>query len=77
MPWLLAAAALAIAGQTAQPAGPAPAATINKYCVTCHNDRLKRGDLVLDKLDPDNVGANVETWEKVVKKLDVVFKNEW
>jgi hypothetical protein len=58
--------------QTA-PATPAstvsPRAVIDRYCVTCHNDRLKRGDLVLDKLDPDNVGANVETWEKVVKKL--------
>jgi mono/diheme cytochrome c family protein len=69
MPWLLAAAALAIAGQTAQPAGPGPAATINKYCVTCHNDRLKTAGLSLAGLDVEHPSAKAETWEKVIRKL--------
>jgi len=69
MPWLLAVAALAIAGQTAQPAGPAPAATINRYCVTCHNDRLKTGGLSLAGLDVEHPAAAAETWEKVIRKL--------
>src|SRR5499427_7063302 len=69
MPWLFAAAALAIAGQTAQPAGPAPAATINKYCVTCHNDRLKTAGLSLAGLDVEHPSAKAETWEKVIRKL--------
>ena len=69
MPWLFAAAALAIAGQTAQPAGPAPAATINKYCVTCHNDRLKTAGLSLAGLDVERPSAKAETWEKVIRKL--------
>jgi mono/diheme cytochrome c family protein len=68
MPWLLAVAALAIAGQTAQ-AGPSPAATINKYCVTCHNDRLKTGGLSLANLDVEHPSAKAETWEKVIRKL--------
>ena len=44
-------------------------ATINQYCVSCHNQRLKTGDLVLEGLDPANVAADAETWEKVVRKL--------
>ena len=27
------------------------AALLNRYCVTCHNERLKTGGLALDKLD--------------------------
>src|SRR5215510_4034202 len=71
MPWLLVVAALAIAGQTAQQAGTAtsPAATINRYCVTCHNDRLKTAGLSLAGLDVEHPAANAETWEKVIRKL--------
>jgi mono/diheme cytochrome c family protein len=63
------------AAQTAAPAGGAaaqPAAAgdiINKYCVTCHNSRLKTAGLALDRLDPQHVGDNAEQWEKVVTKL--------
>jgi uncharacterized protein DUF1592/uncharacterized protein DUF1588/uncharacterized protein DUF1585/uncharacterized protein DUF1587/uncharacterized protein DUF1595/cytochrome c len=52
---------------------PAPQhkATIDQYCVTCHNQRLKTGGLSLDTLDIANVHANAETWENVVRKLRV------
>src|SRR2546430_595788 len=55
-------------------AGPPPStvdtkAVGDKYCVTCHNERLKRGNLVLEHLDPNAPGDQTETWEKVVKKL--------
>src|SRR5579872_3261622 len=53
----------------AAPPAAAPRAVVDRYCVTCHNARLKRGDLVLEGLDIDHVGANAATWEKVVKKL--------
>jgi len=63
---------------TAQNA-PAPdpgqqAAVINKYCATCHNDKLKTGGLTLQSIlrsDPDftNIAHNAETWEKVIRKL--------
>jgi hypothetical protein len=44
---------------------------LNKYCVTCHNDRAKTGDLTLEKIDVANIPANAETWEKVIRKLRV------
>jgi hypothetical protein len=43
--------------------------TVDQYCVTCHNQRLKTGGLTLDSLDLQNVPANAATWEKVVRKL--------
>lgn len=47
----------------------APSAVINKYCVVCHNDKLKTGGLSLTSADLSNVPANAETWEKVIRKL--------
>ena len=49
-------------------AGPARE-FVRTYCVTCHNDRLKTGNLSLEMLDTDQVSNGVETWEKVVVKL--------
>jgi len=49
-----------------------PAATravLDKYCVTCHNQRLRTGDLALDAVDPANLSAAPGTWEDVVRKL--------
>jgi hypothetical protein len=43
--------------------------TINKYCVTCHNDRLKTGGLTLAGLDVEHPSAHAETFEKVIRKL--------
>jgi len=66
-------------GQTsAQPARSAtgavtpdssPRRLVDRYCVTCHNERLKTADLRLDRLDVDNPGADAEVWEKVVRKV--------
>jgi len=44
-------------------------AMLDKYCVTCHNQRLKTGGLTLDTLNLDRVSDNAETWEKVLRKL--------
>jgi cytochrome c551/c552 len=54
-----------------QPASSAttPRLVINKYCVTCHNERLKTAGLALERIDADHVGEATETWEKVVRKL--------
>jgi mono/diheme cytochrome c family protein len=50
-------------------------ALINRYCVTCHNEKAKTAGLMLDRLGPDldgaSVGPHAETWEKVVRKLRV------
>jgi hypothetical protein len=42
---------------------------LDKYCVTCHNQRLKAGALLLDTADLAQIPAHPATWEKVVKKL--------
>ena len=44
-------------------------ALLDKYCVTCHNEKLKTGGLMLDKMDVNRVGDGAETWEKVVRKI--------
>jgi hypothetical protein len=54
------------------PETPPPATSrefLNSYCITCHNQRLKTGGLMLDTLDPANVGTDAATWEKAVVKL--------
>ncbi|MXW34779.1 MAG: DUF1587 domain-containing protein, partial [Chloroflexi bacterium] len=44
-------------------------ALLDRYCVTCHNERLRTGGLALDALDVSRVGATPEIWERVVLKL--------
>jgi mono/diheme cytochrome c family protein len=62
----------------AAPQAPAPTpvtsnkALFDKYCLTCHTQRMKeRGTvpIALDTLDLTRVGADAETWEKVVIKM--------
>jgi mono/diheme cytochrome c family protein len=53
---------------------PAAAATpaselVNKYCVACHNQKLKTANLVLDRADSEHPANSAETWEKVIVKL--------
>ena len=43
--------------------------TIDKYCVTCHNQRLKTGNFVLDTPDLTNIAAHADVWEKVIRKV--------
>ena len=57
-----------------QPAPPIKSAsshrqTLDRYCVTCHNQRLVTAGLKLDDADVANPGAGAELWEKVVRKL--------
>jgi hypothetical protein len=44
-------------------------AIVQRYCVSCHNDKLRTAGLALDIVDPSDPGANPELWEKVVAKL--------
>jgi len=43
--------------------------TLNRYCVTCHNDALKTANLMLDVADTAQLGNDTSTWEKVLRKL--------
>ena len=45
--------------------------TLNRYCVTCHNEKLHMADLTLDLVDVDDVSAAPHIWEKVITKLSL------
>ena len=52
-----------------RPTLPNPARElVSKYCVSCHNERLKTANLLLDKADDEIANAS-DTWEKVVVQL--------
>ncbi|OFW21019.1 MAG: hypothetical protein A3H97_04600 [Acidobacteria bacterium RIFCSPLOWO2_02_FULL_65_29] len=62
--------------QTSTPPGTTPAAArtparelVTTYCVSCHNQRLKTANLMLDTVDADQVANSAEEWEKVIVKL--------
>ena len=57
------------AGRQAPAPEPPSRELFDRYCVTCHNERLQTAGLLLDRLDVSRVHANAETLEKVVRKL--------
>jgi mono/diheme cytochrome c family protein len=50
---------------------PPPRALFDKYCIGCHNQRLKSGGLALDRtaIDVSGVSDHADVFEKVVRKL--------
>jgi mono/diheme cytochrome c family protein len=58
-----------IAGTPGAGAPEAQRAVVTRYCVTCHNQRLKTGGLALDTLNMAGVPEDAEVWEKVIRKL--------
>jgi cytochrome c551/c552 len=72
---LIALTASSSAIRAEKPAQAAPTAAltdqglVQKYCITCHNDRAKTGGLSLEGIDVANVGAHAELWEKVAQKV--------
>ncbi len=54
---------------TATSAGSSERALVDRYCVGCHSDKLRTGELTLEKLDLSNPVTHAETWEKVIRKL--------
>ena len=72
--WLLdgavgSAATPAPEGEGARAAAEDHAAVLQRYCVTCHNERLRTAGLALDLLDVANAAAHAEVWEKVIGQL--------
>jgi mono/diheme cytochrome c family protein len=61
------------ARQTQQAPAPAtssaPQGVFDKYCITCHNQKLRTAGLALDTLDVTKPGLQAEVWEKVIVKL--------
>src|SRR5262249_9808870 len=44
-------------------------AVLDKYCVTCHSERLHTAGLVLEGIDVANPAAHADVWERVLTKL--------
>jgi hypothetical protein len=59
------------AQKPATPAAAAPDLTkiVPTYCINCHNDELKRGDLSFVKFDLAKAGQNQVVVEKMIRKL--------
>src|SRR4051812_15021546 len=68
------------ASQSSPSTKPAPAADratgsgidrtlLDRYCVTCHNGRLKTGGLALDTIDLSQPSSHAAVLEKVISKL--------
>jgi len=57
---------LAASPQESQPSNatsaPVHRALLNKYCVTCHNERLHTAGLTLEKADISSVGTEAALW---------------
>jgi mono/diheme cytochrome c family protein len=63
-----------VPGEVAAPSSPGLAADksralLDRYCVSCHSDRLKTANLSLQGLDLTKVADHADLWEKVVRKL--------
>ena len=52
-----------------QATAPPSRVLLDRYCVTCHNERLQTAGLMLDRVDLGHVRAHAEVLEKVVRKL--------
>src|SRR4029078_1083858 len=70
--WLLTVLPAAAQQAGVQPAPPQVTpnqALINRYCVSCHNQRLKTAKLELDTLDLAHPEKDALTWERAIRKL--------
>src|ERR1041384_4182425 len=45
-------------------------AVLDKYCITCHSQRLATAGVVLEGIDTANPVARAELWERVITKLN-------
>src|SRR5215467_14705292 len=61
--------ASALRGDAQTPEPPQKPALLAQYCITCHNQRLKTGGLLLDTMDFEHVDKDAAAWEKVVRKI--------
>jgi mono/diheme cytochrome c family protein len=44
-------------------------ATVQQYCVSCHNDRVKTGGVSFQGVTPESIGQHAEMFEKAVRKM--------
>src|SRR5437773_2312085 len=67
--FLISLASPSVPAAAQHPPTSSPRAVLNTYCVTCHNQRLRTADLMLDKAEVDHPAENPAIWEKVLRKL--------
>ena len=78
---LLAAGGSASSGSAGQQAEPASSSGVSNereaigrfvdlYCIACHDRDDKTAGLALDAIGAEEVGRNLEGWERVLRKLD-------
>jgi len=58
-----------LAAQAPAPSASGVQAFLSKYCITCHNQKLRTAGLALDALDVTHPGANADTWEHAIVRL--------
>ncbi len=72
--WLLVPAAQSQNAQVGEPGDAAAAARhqqmIQTYCIGCHNDKARTGDLSLEGRNLAEAASNPDVWEKVLQKLN-------
>ena len=60
--------------QGANDSGSASRALLSKYCVICHNDRLRTAGLSLADIDADNIPARAEVWDVRQSLVDTIVQ---
>lgn len=70
-------APMALAPAPMAAASPLPATSadrkhlLQQYCGGCHNDRAKTAGWSVSQADPENLGANNELWEKILRRVSL------
>ncbi|MEO2198530.1 MAG: DUF1587 domain-containing protein, partial [bacterium] len=54
---------------SAQPSSSSARQLLDRYCVTCHSERLETAGLSLEQIDVANAHEGAEIWEQVIRKL--------
>jgi mono/diheme cytochrome c family protein len=72
--WALSVAGLLLLASATRAQTADYASVVNKYCVSCHNERAKTAGLMLDNPARANIAdpaATPEVWEKAIRKMRV------
>ena len=54
---------------SANPSANPNRALVDRYCVTCHNQKLRTAKLAFDLADLDHPEKDAQTWERAIRKL--------
>ena len=66
---VVAASHLATVAYARPGAAAADQAVVDRYCLSCHNDRALRGGLSLEGAALEDVGTHADVWERALRKL--------